>query len=83
LPLDEQQRLVLARAVLRRPRWLLIDDAANAMSAAMKAHAFRALRQAVPDVALVLFQRAADDTFAVDRTARIVRADTARAVSAP
>jgi putative ATP-binding cassette transporter len=83
LPLDEQQRLVLARAVLRRPRWLLIDDAANALSAAAKAHAFRALRQAVPDVALVLFQRAADDTLAVDRTARIVRADTAHPVSAP
>jgi putative ATP-binding cassette transporter len=73
LPLDEQQRLALARAVLRKPRWLLIDDAADAMPAAMKAGAFKAVREAAPDATLILFQRAAGGSDGFDRTARIVR----------
>jgi putative ATP-binding cassette transporter len=73
LPLDEQQRLALARAVLRKPRWLLIDDAADAMPAAMKTRALAALRAAAPGASLVLFQRGPGGSGAFDRTARIVR----------
>jgi putative ATP-binding cassette transporter len=48
LSAGEQQRLALARALLQRPSWLLLDDATSALDAEMEERAYRLLREELP-----------------------------------
>ncbi|MEZ5644544.1 MAG: ABC transporter ATP-binding protein/permease [Burkholderiaceae bacterium] len=43
----EQQRLAVARALLKRPRWLFVDEATSALDEAAEAQVYRRLRSMV------------------------------------
>ena len=47
----EQQRLAPARALLRRPEWLFLDEATAALDEATGAHLYELLRQRLPHLA--------------------------------
>ncbi|WP_068113647.1 ABC transporter ATP-binding protein/permease [Tropicimonas marinistellae] len=79
LNLSEQQRLGFARALVRKPGWLLMDDAASALGHAARTALIRRLLYAQPDLALMVFGReddAADPALFTDqcRILRSVRA---------
>ncbi|HMN92502.1 MAG TPA: ABC transporter ATP-binding protein/permease [Hydrogenophaga sp.] len=45
----EQQRLAVARALLKKPRWLFVDEATSALDEAAETRIYRRLRQMVED----------------------------------
>ncbi|HEX6959046.1 MAG TPA: ABC transporter ATP-binding protein/permease [Ferrovibrio sp.] len=49
----EQQRVQIARALLKQPRWLFLDEATSALDEASEAAVLEALRQALPHGTLV------------------------------
>lgn len=49
----EQQRLALARALLRAPHWLFLDEASAALDEDLEAELYRRLRSTLPDAALI------------------------------
>lgn len=49
----EQQRVQLARALLKKPAWLFLDEATAALDEASEAAALEALRNALPETTLV------------------------------
>ncbi|MDT8345572.1 MAG: ABC transporter ATP-binding protein, partial [Thermohalobaculum sp.] len=50
----ERQRIRLARALLRHPRLVVLDEATNALDAAAEADVLRALRRALPGATFVI-----------------------------
>jgi vitamin B12/bleomycin/antimicrobial peptide transport system ATP-binding/permease protein len=57
LALDEQQRLAFARALLHRPAWLVMDDAASAIALADRRALYRLLHRDQPGMAIIAFER--------------------------
>ena len=53
LSAGEQQRLALARALLQRPSWLLLDDATSALDEKMEERAYGLLREELPDTTTI------------------------------
>ncbi|MCG6122447.1 MAG: ABC transporter ATP-binding protein/permease [Microvirga sp.] len=53
LSLGEQQRLAIARALLEKPDWLLVDEATAAMDEPTEAEIYRVLREALPDTTVI------------------------------
>jgi len=53
LSAGEQQRLALARALLQRPGWLLLDDATSALDERMEERAYQLLREELPDTTTI------------------------------
>lgn len=53
LSLGEQQRLAIARALLARPDWLLLDEATAAMDEPTEEAIYRVLRDDLPDTTVV------------------------------
>lgn len=53
LSLGERQRLALARVLLHRPDWVVLDEATSSMDAASEAHLLATLRQELPDAAIL------------------------------
>ena len=49
----EQQRLTVARALLLRPDWLFLDEATASLDAATEAQLYSAIRDRLPDAAIV------------------------------
>ena len=49
----EQQRLALARAVLAKPKWLLLDEATGAMDSDLEARLMGTVATVLPDTTLV------------------------------
>ncbi len=49
----EQQRLAIARAVLRQPGWLLLDEATSAMDMALETKVYELLARRLPDTTIV------------------------------
>jgi vitamin B12/bleomycin/antimicrobial peptide transport system ATP-binding/permease protein len=49
----EQQRVALARIFLQRPDWLMLDEATSAMDEAAERAFYLALREILPDVAIL------------------------------
>jgi putative ATP-binding cassette transporter len=63
---DEQQNLVLARLLIHRPRWVVLDDLLDAIDDATRARAFDVFATELKDAAVVYIGRgdAADASFA-------------------
>jgi putative ATP-binding cassette transporter len=53
LSLGEQQRLAIARALLARPDWLLLDEATAALDETTEREIYRILREALPGTTVV------------------------------
>ncbi|MBL8676773.1 MAG: ATP-binding cassette domain-containing protein, partial [Alphaproteobacteria bacterium] len=53
LSLGEQQRIAIARALLTKPRWLVMDEATSAMDEASEGHLYRLLKERLPQTTLI------------------------------
>lgn len=53
LSLGEQQRIAIARALLTKPRWLVMDEATSAMDEASESHLYRLLKERLPETTLI------------------------------
>ena len=61
----QRQRLTIARALVRKPEILILDDSASALDYATDAHLRRAIRQMEnPPTTFIVSQRAASVRFA-------------------
>jgi vitamin B12/bleomycin/antimicrobial peptide transport system ATP-binding/permease protein len=49
----EQQRIVLARAMLARPQWLFLDESTSALDERLEADLYRTLAERLPNTAIV------------------------------
>ena len=49
----EQQRIVLARAMLARPQWLFLDESTSALDEKLEADLYRTLVERLPNTAIV------------------------------
>jgi ATP-binding cassette subfamily C protein len=67
----ERQRLALARALLRRPRLLVLDEATNALDVDSESGILEALRTLTPRPTLVLIAHRSDGFAACDRILRL------------
>jgi ATP-binding cassette subfamily C protein len=63
----ERQRLAIARAILRRPRLLILDEATNALDAASERRVWKALRNCLPSTTIVLISHSDHASKACDR----------------
>ncbi len=53
LSLGEQQRIAIARALLTKPQWLILDEATSAMDEASEALLYGLLRQRLPETTFI------------------------------
>jgi vitamin B12/bleomycin/antimicrobial peptide transport system ATP-binding/permease protein len=53
LSLGEQQRIGIARAILSKPHWLVLDEATSAMDEKSEGHLYRLLRSKLPDTTFI------------------------------
>ena len=53
LSLGEQQRIAIARALLTKPHWLILDEATSAMDEASEAQLYSLLRQYLPETTFI------------------------------
>ena len=60
----EQQRLVLIRALLQKPKWLFLDEATTALDSENQAHAYQTLTDELKNSTIVsISHRAGLDQF--------------------
>jgi ABC-type multidrug transport system fused ATPase/permease subunit len=64
----ERQRLLIARALLRNPRLLLLDEATAAIDVGGERSLVEALRAAHPDMAVLLVAHRAESAALSDRS---------------
>lgn len=53
LSLGEQQRIAIARALLTKPSWLILDESTSAMDEASEASLYQLLRKKLPETTLI------------------------------
>lgn len=63
----ERQRIALARAILRAPRLLILDEATNAIDVATEQRVIANLRQALPDATILIIAHRDETLRACDR----------------
>jgi len=62
----QRQRIALARAIVMRPDLLIMDEATNAVDAALEVAIFRQLRAAFPDLTIVIIAHRGSGAEAAD-----------------
>jgi ATP-binding cassette subfamily C protein CydC len=67
----ESRRLVLARAVLRKPQFLLLDEPTEGLDAPIAERALDGLRQALPDAAILMAAHRPEEVAFADRIVRL------------
>lgn len=72
LSAGEQQRLALARVLLQRPDWLLIDDATSALDEPLEERVYRELRKSLPGATTISIAHRPSDVLRDARTWRLV-----------
>jgi len=75
----EQQLVALARALVHAPDWLFLDEATSALDDASEARVYRALRDCLPDTAIVSIAHRAGAAAHHDRRVELGRVDPADA----
>jgi ATP-binding cassette subfamily C protein len=70
----ELQRLLLAQVILRQPRIALLDEATSALDAASEQQVLSALRQRLPQTALIVVSHRTSLSSVADRCLHIARA---------
>ncbi|MBI9000149.1 ABC transporter ATP-binding protein/permease [Corynebacterium sp. CCM 9185] len=68
----QRQRIALARALLARPRVLVLDDAASAVDAVTEAAIYRALRRYCPDITVLTVAHRRSTLELADRVALMI-----------
>lgn len=53
LSLGEQQRIAIARALITKPHWLVMDEATSAMDEISEGHLYRLLKERLPEATLI------------------------------
>ncbi len=77
LSLDEQQRLAFARLLLQAPRWVVLDDAMDALEPAQRRLMLSIFEQELAGTAVVRIARAPDPDGFYTRTLHLVRLSSA------
>jgi putative ATP-binding cassette transporter len=77
LPLDEQQRLAFARLLLQAPRWVIMDDAMDALEPAHRRDMLSLFEHELAGAAVVRIARAPDPDHFYTRTLHLIRAPSA------
>ena len=71
LSMGERQRVGLAGAVLNRPNWLILDEAASALDATAEADLLHWLRQELPGTSLIVTAHRSPVGLTADRVLRL------------
>jgi len=69
---DEKQRLAVARVILRRPRWLVVDDALNLIDPIWRKRIEAIFKGQLADVGVIHIGNDANETGFFTRTLRLV-----------
>jgi len=75
LPVDEQQRIALVRAVLQHPRWIIMDEALHQVDPASRQTILDIFREDLADVGLIYTGPEVENPAMFTRVVRLVRED--------
>ncbi|HUX79059.1 MAG TPA: ATP-binding cassette domain-containing protein, partial [Alphaproteobacteria bacterium] len=82
LSLGEQQRIAIARALLTKPQWLVLDEATSAMDEASEAQLYGLLKKELPETTFISIGHRESLKSLHSREIRLDKKDTLKKVAA-
>jgi ABC-type multidrug transport system fused ATPase/permease subunit len=79
----QRQRLSIARAVLRNPHLLILDEGTNAIEDTLERQVLDAIRRRLPDAALLVITHRPNPVYEANRVVRLVGGRVVSPVAAP